>query len=363
MINKRDSRLDTMRGILLAMMTLNHLGGTLRDYTTEPFGFVTAAEGFILLSAYTYAITSRLTQAPFAALAHTAAKRALKIYKYHVLAFVVLLVVALAIPAYGEIFGPRFFGQSGSTTVSALGAATLVHQPKFFDILPMYIAFALLSPVVLYGLRQGQGAPVLLCSLALWMAGHVFDPTEALADALAIGASKGYFNLLSWQLLWVIGLCAGYAHKHGQRRDLPRNSLFLAVSIMVVVACAMSRHALIAVPGELLTHFDKGNLGFMRLANVIAQLTVLCALLRMIKRDNGLPWFGFIGRYSLQVFTYHVVIVYLATPVGWRMKGTFGQAGEIVLSLALVASLTLPALLFRALEHRRDGQARLPTAA
>ena len=363
MINKRDSRLDTMRGILLAMMTLNHLGGQLRDFTTEPFGFVTAAEGFILLSAYTYAITSRVAQAPFASLAHTAGKRALKIYKYHMLAFALLLVVALAVPAYGDIFGPRFFGQSGSTTMAAVGAALLVHQPKFFDILPMYIVFALLSPVVLYGLRQGQGALVLLGSVALWMAGHVFDPTKAAADALAIGASKGYFNLLSWQLLWVLGLYAGYAHKHAERRDLPRNSLLLAACVMIVVACLMSKHGMIDVADHLLPYFDKATLGVMRLVNVIAQLTVLCALLRLVNRDSSLPWFSFIGRYSLQVFTYHVVVVYLAVPVGWRMKTAFGPAGDVILSLVLVASLTLPALLFRALEKRGAAPTRQPTPA
>jgi hypothetical protein len=46
---RRDHRLDTIRGILLIMMTINHLGGSASKLTFEPFGFVSAAAGFVLL--------------------------------------------------------------------------------------------------------------------------------------------------------------------------------------------------------------------------------------------------------------------------------------------------------------------------
>lgn len=364
-MNKRDMRLDTMRGILLVMMTLNHLEWRLRDYTAEPFGFVTAAEGFILLSAYTYAITSRVRDVPFAAMVQTAGKRALKIYKYHLLAFATLVVVTLAVPAYGEIFGKRFFGNEALeiTATTLVGAATLMHQPKFFDILPMYIVFALLTPLVLYGLRQQQPHLVLLVSALLWIGGHFVNPTHAAAAALGLGGSIGYFNLLSWQLLWVIGLYLGFAHKHGYGYRIPRHSLLLTLAIIVIAVCLLSRHAFIAVPDDLRAYFEKGNLGFFRLANVLAQLMVLFVVIRAVNRNAGLPWFRFIGAYSLQVFAYHIVMVYLAKPFGWRVNTAFGAAGDVVFNLLLVASLTIPALLFARLHKKKVDTARLPTAA
>lgn len=363
-MNKRDMRLDTMRGILLVMMTLNHLEWRLKDYTAEPFGFVTAAEGFILLSAYTYAITSRINEVPFMAMVQTAGQRALKIYKYHVLALATLLVVALAVPAYGEIFGKRFFGNAALevTSTTIVGGLTLVHQPKFFDILPMYMVFALLTPLVLYGLQQGRAALVLLGSVALWLAGHAVNPTHAAAAALGLGSSIGYFNLFSWQLLWVLGLYFGFAHKHGQGYPIPRHSLLLTGAIIVIAICLLARHAMIDVPDDVRGYFEKGNLGVFRLANVLAQLMLLFAFIRAINRDTGLPWFRFIGAWSLQVFTYHIVMVYLAKPFGWRVTGAFGTPGDIVFNLVLVASLTIPALVFARLKGKTRA-ARLATAA
>ncbi|WP_170976714.1 OpgC domain-containing protein [Massilia sp. HP4] len=150
--NKRDIRLDTMRGILLIIMTLNHLGGSLTLFAAQPFGYVTAAEGFIVLSGYTYAITSKLGFEPFMARLRTSGKRAFKIYKYHILAFALLLSIAILIPSYGEYFGKRFFVKNNTEEIlwTIIGTLLLVHQPVYFDILPMYIVFALLSPLVLY---------------------------------------------------------------------------------------------------------------------------------------------------------------------------------------------------------------------
>jgi len=154
-MSKRDNRLDTLRGILLVIMTLNHLGVMA---TREPFGFVSAAEGFILLSAYTFAITTRVAQSSFAAMLQGAARRARKIYKYHVLSFILLLGVMLAVPAYDRYFGHTFVDDA-SLMESVAGTMLLVHQPKYFDILPMYIVFALLTPVLLFAMHRGRGAP------------------------------------------------------------------------------------------------------------------------------------------------------------------------------------------------------------
>jgi len=353
-MSKRDIRLDTLRGILLAFMTLNHLGVMA---TRQPFGFVSAAEGFILLSAYTYAITSQIAHVPFSAMLRTAGKRSLKIYKYHILSFLLLLAVVLAVPAYDRYFG-RSFVDDQSVMKTVAGALLLVHQPTYFDILPMYIVFSLLSPVLLYALNRGQGALVLLGSVGLWVAGQLVDPVPAIAAASGISGSDGFFNLFGWQLLWVTGLYLGFAHKHQNRTDLAPSRASILIAAAIVVFCILARHGIVMLPKGIQFYFDKSDLGFFRFANVIAQLTLLLAMLRLIDRHAGLPWFRFVGTYSLQVFTWHVLIVYLAEPLTMYVAEHYGFLANIAFDMLVVASLSLPALLYRTVLERRARAAR-----
>ena len=46
----RDLRLDTLRGLMLVAIAVNHLNTELRVFTDYPFGFVSTAEGFVFLS-------------------------------------------------------------------------------------------------------------------------------------------------------------------------------------------------------------------------------------------------------------------------------------------------------------------------
>lgn len=354
-MSKRDIRLDTLRGILLAFMTLNHLGVMA---TRQPFGFVSAAEGFILLSAYTYAITSQVAQVPFASMLRTAGKRSLKIYKYHIASFAILLAVVLAVPAYDRYFGHAFVDDH-SVMKTVAGTLLLVHQPTYFDILPMYIVFSLLSPVLLHAMGKGRGALVLLGSAALWMAGQLVDPVPAIAEAFGISNSDGFFNLFGWQLLWVTGLYLGFAHKHQQRKDLAPSRTSVAIAAAIVVFCILARHSVIVLPEQIKFYFDKSDLGFFRFVNVIAQLVLLLALLRLVDRQRDLPWFAFIGTYSLQVFTYHVLVVYLAEPLTLYVSQHFGFLVNIVFDMLVVASLSLPALLYREVLRRRARASRL----
>ncbi|MBS0340892.1 MAG: OpgC domain-containing protein, partial [Proteobacteria bacterium] len=50
--NRRSWEIDALRGLMLVLMTLTHLPTRLTDPLGQPFGFVSAAEGFVLLSAY-----------------------------------------------------------------------------------------------------------------------------------------------------------------------------------------------------------------------------------------------------------------------------------------------------------------------
>jgi hypothetical protein len=47
----RRLEIDAVRGLMLVWMVLTHLPTFLPAYTNQPFGFVSASEGFIFLSA------------------------------------------------------------------------------------------------------------------------------------------------------------------------------------------------------------------------------------------------------------------------------------------------------------------------
>ena len=48
----RRTELDSLRGLLLLLMALTHLPTRMSAYANQPLGFVSAAEGFVFLSAF-----------------------------------------------------------------------------------------------------------------------------------------------------------------------------------------------------------------------------------------------------------------------------------------------------------------------
>ncbi len=49
---KRQPELDWLRGLMLVLMTTTHLPTWFSSRAGQPFGFVSAAEGFVFLSAF-----------------------------------------------------------------------------------------------------------------------------------------------------------------------------------------------------------------------------------------------------------------------------------------------------------------------
>jgi len=86
--------LDVLRGLMLVIMTLDHLGGPIKKITFQPLGFVSAAAGFIYLSGFVYGLvyTRKYQGSDFRTIRVKSQRRAAVIYLYHHL---VLLFVAV----------------------------------------------------------------------------------------------------------------------------------------------------------------------------------------------------------------------------------------------------------------------------
>src|SRR5581483_10591865 len=93
---------------------------------------------------------------------------------------------------------------------------TLVYDPPLLDILPIYIIFTLLTPVLLWGARRFGWTAVLGGSTVIWLLAQFGLRLRFYALLNAHGFplpanEAGAFDLFAWQLLWAIGLWLGTA--------------------------------------------------------------------------------------------------------------------------------------------------------
>src|ERR1700681_2327245 len=100
----RRLEIDAVRGLMLVWMVLTHLPTLLPAYTNQPFGFVSASEGFIFLSAmFTGRIYFRLAEHDgYPAMRRKLLLRTLRLYGYHALLLAFAFLVAVPMAARGN---------------------------------------------------------------------------------------------------------------------------------------------------------------------------------------------------------------------------------------------------------------------
>jgi len=310
--------LDSLRGFLLVWMTLTHLPTRVSAYSNQALGYVSAAEGFILLAAVlTGRIQRHATQkyGPRIAL-RKLLQRGFRVYAYHL----GLLAVAFGICAAVAVYLHReplqylldFFIARPKIALAA--APVLLYNPPLLDILPMYVVFILLTPLILRASARRGWAPVLFVSATIWLLAQ-FDVRAWIYSGVARWGfpiplnELGAFDLFGWQFLWIGGLALGEAR-------FPASWPKWIVGLCGVVAATLfiCRHTAFAdVTGPAL--FDvlvnKWRLSILRLVNAAA-LGVLLLRFGSPLADSRLGRnFGVLGRASLEVFSAHVLLCFL----------------------------------------------------
>ncbi|MBI3197649.1 MAG: OpgC domain-containing protein, partial [Rhodospirillales bacterium] len=182
-------------------------------------------------------------------------------------------------------------------------------------------------------------------------------------------ALRAHFNVLTWQVLFIGGMILGALTASGRidwnrvfRPDRPQFAVIAAVALLFFAGCRLwTLH--FAVPGPLMERFvaygNRGEFGpiylvnFVALAYLVAWL--ICAgpasasapvrrLAMLLKGLFTLSFLRLLGRHSLQVYAWHVIMVYLFKAVdhGW---GPFGEATKTLIALSGIALLAVPALM------------------
>jgi hypothetical protein len=318
---KRLIELDILRGILLLMMVVNHAPSPLRVVTDQPLGFFSTAEGFVFVSAFLAGILfqRRTDKQGFQAARAATVSRAFRIYRAHLgtllFTFVVGGVFLAELPGMQHLLD-QYFKNPGA---AMLAATALIFQPPLMDILPMYVLFSLLTPCVFWAGNRWGWKNVLFASVGCWVISQFHVREMFLASFKdASFLNPGPFDLLSWQLLWVVGLTSGKCLQ--QQRPILQLSKWAEITLMLLALVFLVLRwytiALQVDPGKQLWILDKWHLGPMRLVNFFITTWVIAKLLPVLQRwEIPLRPFSVIGRNMLPVFCCQICLSLLLVAV------------------------------------------------
>ena len=338
----RDQRLDSLRGLMLVGMAVNHIASPLRLFTDHPLGYTTSAEGFVFVSGLVAGLvyTRRYQRYGSVVTKRSSRLRTCTIYSCH-------LVLILGLLLWTNAFDAATGTPPGNSPplmldhpwAAMLGGVLLVNQPPLLDILPMYAGFMLLLPGLLAALEARRHPLVLGVSLAGWvMTNLLWPPVPLIFGVVQMGA----FNWGAWQFLFVLGVTFGHARATG-RSLLPRWSVRLALpALALCLYCFLIRHWYLPAPfAGFADWVNKNNLAPARLLNTLALFFLVHLAFRRWPRLFFWPPLALLGRHSLVVFSSHVALAYVLFAFPQYVSSTYAQTwlGTAVMlgALALVA--------------------------
>lgn len=316
----RDQRLDMFRGLALLMIFIDHAPGTLyENWTNRNWGFSDAAEAFVLMSgiAAGLAYSPQFKTAPYWQGIARMWGRARTLYFVHITTTVLALGIFAGAAIWFNITAPLsqnnvdvLFKQPLAFMV---GIPLLTHQLGYFNILPLYLTFLLVAPVVIIAGRRYPW-PTLIASVLLWMAAGEWRlnfpnyPTPG----------GWFFDPFSWQLIFVVGLLSGIGMRSGRALVPFDPVLFWGAVLLVIFVGFWARFDALGGWGRdnllaplshwgfpaYFTWFDKTFLPLPRLLHALAlayALSSIPAVRRIAESAYARP-LTLLGRHGLPVF-------------------------------------------------------------
>lgn len=343
----RDPRLDSFRGLALAIILVAHIpGNPWAEAIPARFGPSDATEIFVFCSGFASALAfgGTFRRHGFRAGSLRIAHRCWQLYRAHLLSFLIVAALCVAGTEWAgstdyvrALWLHPFFAEPSR---GLLGLVTLTYVPNYFDILPMYLALLALVPPAM-ALARAHPALVAVCSAGLYLAqahGGLDLPAEWWSTR------PWLFNPFAWQLLFFTGFAFGARWLPAP----PRSNALLWLSLALVVALVplcwqplWSRVAWLGQASDLLAPWrGKTHLGILRYLHFLA-LAYLA--LRAVERWPLLlaGWWGAalgaIGRQALPVFLWGMG---LAQVLGMALD----QLGRGPLAVAALNGLGLASL-------------------
>ena len=371
--SKRDLSLDVLRGVMLLIMAMDHFGEPIMQYTWEIAGFVSAAEGFVFLSGLLVGlIYSRYLTRPQWTLEKRIWQRAGVIYLYHWLALLGVFLFTLTSLKLQAPWQSYAVAMEQTPWLAWLSGMLLIYQPPMLDILPLYVSLMLVAPLALRLMAQGRAHWVIVGSFIIWLSAQ-WDFKNHLINQLAIEkiiVGLGSFDLLGWQLLFVLGMYVGFRRYHNQGMSTPVIPALWSLALVIVLGLWLLHHQYFQTGWlEAYENTDRESIAWLRLINFLAIAYVIAGVMQRLMRfvpqffELGfIRWLAFLGQHSLQVFAFHLVVLYCYIPFRWGEYGlSDGQKGVVL--VIFLASLTLPAWLHQRSQERQRSQARVKVSS
>ena len=326
-------------------MTLDHFGRPISNYLYQCFGFFSAAEGFFFLSGFVGALAafSKGQKDPSQSWMRA---RALKIWKYHI---VTLLVLSLA--AWGVLHSISIFFTSviEHPITGSLLSIVLINTPDYLDVLPLYVIF-LLAASWLFPLMIRNKKTTFKCwliSLFIWAAAQ-FGLRHVLNGTLPGWVHHGFFDPLAWQFIYMTGAAIAICWKRNStegdtgiftRQFFARFDRFMPTIAGMLLFFFLWHHQFIAISIPDNFWIGKANVGILRFANFMGFVALVSWIVRHFPSALDFRITNVIGRHSLDVFSVHIVLVYLwlATPNSIRYHAPWNLIAPIAACVLLWA--------------------------
>ena len=316
---KRDLRLDLLRGFAVFVMVVDHFGGASWLYllTGNNRFFTSGAEAFVLISGMVVGLvygniakTKGLRLASIKAL-----QRAWTLYR-------LTIVMTLGFAALSAVFNlPWSKGVELGDPLVFTFNVLILHQTFYLaDIPMMYTIFMALAPIGLWLLYHNRGFLLVLASFLVWL-GFQFVNSQQIIIWSTIGNTT--FHPAAWQLLFAWAMAVGY-HRDAiwaWIAKLPRLSYFLFSALlffwllhlytaeMTTLAKLYPGFDVNRIVNEM---FNKGNVSVGRIVAtvVVFQFGYLALSYFWRPSNRFLGWlFLPLGQNSLYSYTMHVVVI------------------------------------------------------
>ncbi|NYD40812.1 hypothetical protein BJZ21_000895 [Nocardioides panaciterrulae] len=341
-------------------MTVDHLPGSpfarFSNPNYGPFGFFTAAQGFVLISGFVsgFVYEESRVRDGFGAMTRRVFARVRVLYVTQLVLYATLAVAVVA--GLPGVSGWNLDVYVHEPWKGVFLTASLLYEPAYLGILPMYCMFLLATPFLIWQFARGRLAYVLAASACVWIAAGLLVRLPANPDGVDFGA----FDPLSYQVVFVVGLAFG-AKRLSLSQIPPRIRQWMVVGAAGVTTLFFALRLDYAFDGPVKPMIDRFSMAFsvvqlgpLRLLDFAAfaflPLMAVPRLIRPGRTTAASRWLGFIGGHALPVFAWSILTTYAAMALLPSPPNTLiGLAAALV----AVASLTIPATARAALLRRR----------
>ncbi len=364
--SRRDLRIDFLRGVAMLMVVIAHIEipSAYHLFTPERIGVVSEPEVFVFLSGLVIGLIypALIAKEGWRSAAQKLFKRSLQLYIVSL--WVVILVYLLRfVPAInasvlytwtdsqtGIVYD--LYNNPGADAGNFIqNMLVLRYGPGQFNIMGLFVILMFIAPVILWALYHKQTLLLLVISGGFYIF-NVIQPTR-----VTIAQFENAFSLLAWQLLFVIGVAAGF-HWDKLLRIIQgkygRPILIICAVLFFILLVYSLNNPWTVIPYDLrLTiidadtfteiysgWFSRVRLGIGRVINTLLAFIFFYMLLTRFWKgfNKAFGWFFIpIGQASLYVFIVHLFYVVLMDniPIFRENRVWVNAAGETLVLLAI----------------------------